>query len=210
MLSLAVRALRCALPAGLVLCVAAPAASADVTLLPVTGTMLTRAGATATVNGTALVATCRAAPTNPCRALTQPIDACRNLPAQPADPCRLLTTVLGALATIQPGQACIPSDPCRVVTALAATVTNGATRCTAFGAQSNVGTTGPVVVSATNPVLVNPFQPIDPCRALDPVALTYRLAVGADGTITTATATVGTGSVDLPPGPTEGPPPVLG
>lgn len=179
--------------------VLAPAASADVRLLPVNGATLTSAGATVTVDGFAIAATCRVIPNEPCQPITMPGEPCRNLPTTPGDPCRVLNFALSALGRVQPGQACTPIDPCRVITAFAAAVVTPTARCAAVGVQSTIRTTGDVFLNTTSPVRFNPFTPTDPCRVLGSVPVGYRIPMNADGSIGDAIARPGPISVDLPP-----------
>jgi hypothetical protein len=172
----------------------ATTASADVRLLPVSGTTQTSSGAVVALNGIAVTATCRFSPIDPCQPITTPVvNACRNL--TPVDPCRALNRALAALGHVQPGHACLSQDPCRVITALAAEVTTPTARCAAVGVQSTIRTTGEVLVNTTNPILI----PSDPCRLLGSVPVGYRIAINANGSIGDARARPGTVSVDLPP-----------
>ena len=86
-----------------------------------------------------------------------------------------------------------------MITALAAAVTTPTARCAAVGVQSTIRTTGEVLLNSTNPLLLNPFQPSDPCRAPGSVPVGYRIPINADGSIGDAVARPGTFSVDLPP-----------
>jgi hypothetical protein len=108
------------------------------------------------------------------------------------DPCRNLPT----------GTA---TDPCRIIAAaVAARATATGVSCTLLGVAAAAARPGTsTVLNMTGRALFNPFNALDPCRALPTVPLGFDVTTAPNGTILTAKGRAGDDVVAPPGAPTQ-------